>query len=92
MLAKTRSLEATQCVLEVPLRYKNVRKQNAQVRNDAAQTCLKIFLQLFPPNGKIGASGPSAQPHVAKDSKPGLVLALTRSLEATKSVLEVPPK
>ena len=49
-------------------------------------------MQLFLPNGKIGASGPSARPHVAKDSKPGLVLALTRSLEATKSVLEVPPK
>ena len=49
-------------------------------------------MQLFLPNGKIGASGPNARPHVAKGSKPGLVLALTQSLGATKSVLEVPLK
>ena len=66
VLAMIQSLEATLCVLEIRPRYKNVRKQNAQVRNDARQTCLKISLQLFPPNGKIGASGPNARPHVAK--------------------------
>ena len=66
VLAMTQSLEATLCVQEVRPRYKNVRKQNAQVRKDAHQTCLKISLQLFPPNGKIGASGPNARPHVAK--------------------------
>ena len=66
VLAMTRSLEATLCVLEIRPRYKNVKKQNAQVRKDAHQICLKISLQLFPPNGKIGASGPSARPHVAK--------------------------
>ena len=69
-----------------------MRKQNAQVRNDAYQTCLKISLQLFLPNGKIGASGPNARPHVAKDSKPGLVLAMIQSLEATLCVLEIRPR
>ena len=47
-------------------------------------------MQLFLPNGKIGASGPNARPRVAKGSKPGLVLAMTRSLEATQCVLEIP--
>ena len=69
VLAMIQSLEATLCVQEVRPRYKNVRKQNAQVRKDAHQTCLKISLQLFPPNGKIGASGPIALPRVAKGSK-----------------------
>ena len=46
-------------------------------------------MQLFLPNGKIGASGPNALPRVVRGSKPGLVLAMTRSLGATKSVLEV---
>ena len=36
----TWNLGATQCVLEIRPRYKNVRKQNAQVRKDAHQTCL----------------------------------------------------
>ena len=49
-------------------------------------------MQLFLPNGKIGASGPNARPHVAKGSKPGLVLAMTRSLGATLCVLEVRPR
>jgi len=69
-----------------------VRKKNAKVRSDAHQTSLKIYLQLFLPNGKIGASGPNAQPHVAKGSKQGPELALTRSLEVTKFVPVVPLK
>ena len=49
-------------------------------------------MQLFLPNGKIGASGPNARPRVAKGSKPGLVLAMTRSLGATLCVLEIRPR
>ena len=49
-------------------------------------------MQLFLPNGKIGASGPIARPHVAKGSKPGLVLAMIQSLEATLCVQEVRPR
>ena len=37
-------------------------------------------MQLFLPNGKIGASGPNARPRVARDSISGLALALTQIL------------
>ena len=49
-------------------------------------------MQLFLPNGKIGASGPNARPHVVRGSKPGLVLAMIQSLGATLCVLEVRPR
>ena len=49
-------------------------------------------MQLFLPNGKIGASGPNALPRVVRGSKPGLVLAMTWSLGTTLCVLEVRPR
>ena len=49
-------------------------------------------MQLFLPNGKIEVSGPNARPHVVRGSKPGLVLAMTQSLEATLCVQEVRPR
>ena len=50
---------------------------------------LEIFLQLKMPNGKHGASGPNAVSLVARgqNSDPGL--AMERSLEAMRTVLEI---
>ena len=50
---------------------------------------LEIFLQLKMPNGKYGASGPNAAPPVATGLGSGLVLAVNRSLEVKRTVLEI---
>ena len=50
---------------------------------------LEIFLQLKMPNGKHGASGPNAVPPVATGLGSGLVLAVNRSLEVKRTVLEI---
>lgn len=44
------------------------------------------------PNGKNGAGGPNAVPLVARGQNSDLELAVERSLEAMKTVLEIPQR